>query len=88
LVLCRFADGRIVSLELVKALREAMPTVLSSCPPGLVPGAWGEAFAVGVKLRRVGPIMFASVPTVLSSRPPPVLDRGGAGRSVCSCGSS
>jgi len=33
LVLCRSADGRIVSLELVKALREAiMPTVLSSHP--------------------------------------------------------
>lgn len=40
-------------------------------------------FAVGVKLRQVGPIMFASVPTVLSSCPPSCT--GGAGRSVCSC---
>lgn len=31
-VLCRFADGRIVSLELVIVVREASPSVLSSCP--------------------------------------------------------
>ena len=31
-VLWRFADGRIVSLELVMALREAAPSVLSNCP--------------------------------------------------------
>jgi len=32
MVLCRFADGRIVSLELVMAVREAAPSVLSSRP--------------------------------------------------------
>jgi hypothetical protein len=32
-VLWRFADGRIVSLELVMALREAAPSVLSNRPP-------------------------------------------------------
>ena len=31
-VLWRFADGRIVSLELVMALREAAASVLSNCP--------------------------------------------------------
>jgi len=59
LVLCRFAVGRIVSLELVITLREATPSVLSSHPPSCT-GGWGEVFAVGVKLRQVGPIMFAS----------------------------
>lgn len=38
LVLCRFAVGRIVSLELVIALREATPSVLSSHPPSCTGG--------------------------------------------------
>ena len=67
MVLCRFADGRIVSLELVMALREAAPSVLSnrtSCR-----GGRGEVFAGGAKLRRVGPTTSAiGAPTVLSSR--------------------
>jgi hypothetical protein len=50
--------GRIVPLELVRFSREAMPTVLSSHPPSQ--GVLGTSYAVGVKLRRVGPIAFAS----------------------------
>jgi len=38
LVLCRFAVGRIVSLELVITLREATPSVLSSHPPSCTGG--------------------------------------------------
>lgn len=38
MVLCRFADGRIVSLELVITLREAAPSVLSSHPPSCTGG--------------------------------------------------
>ena len=48
---------RIVSLELVMALREAAPSVLSnrtSCR-----GGRGEVFAAGAKLRRVGPTTSA-----------------------------
>ena len=59
-VLCRFADGRIVSLELVIAVREAAPSVLSSRPSLFREGGWGEVFAVGAKLRRVGPMTTAS----------------------------
>ena len=38
MVLCRFAVGRIVSLELVITLREATPTVLSNHPPSCTGG--------------------------------------------------
>ena len=38
MVLCRFAVGRIVSLELVITLREATPSVLSSHPPSCTGG--------------------------------------------------
>lgn len=82
MVLCRFADGRIVSLELVITLREAAPSVLSSHPPPvLYLGGWGEVFAVGAKLRRVGPIMSASGAYCIVKLPP----FEGVGRSVCSC---
>jgi hypothetical protein len=49
-----------VSLELVMALREAAPSVLSSRSSLLREGDGGEVFAVGAKLRRVGPMTTAS----------------------------
>jgi hypothetical protein len=63
------------------ALREAAPSVLSS-RPSLQGGGWGEVFAVGAKLRRVGPMTTANgayciVELSLSSG-------RGMGRSVCS----
>lgn len=61
MVLCRYASDRSESLELVIQVREATPTVLSSHPILLSErDGWGEVFAVGVKLRQVGPIVFAS----------------------------
>ena len=42
----------------------------------LVQGGWGEVFAVGVKLRQVGPIVFASGAYCIVKLPP-VLYRGG-----------
>jgi len=47
LVLCRFADGRIVSLELVITLREAAPSVLSSHPPPSCTGGVGRSVRCG-----------------------------------------
>lgn len=52
--------------------------MLSSLPPPLYRGGgWGEAFAVGVELRRTGPTAVASR-TYCIVEPPPVLC-GGAG---------
>lgn len=83
-VLCRFADGRIVSPERVISVREAAPSVLSSRPSvSLGRGGWGEAFAVGAKLRRVGPMTTASGAYCIVE-PWPSSGRG-MGRSVCSC---
>lgn len=56
MVLCRFAVGRIVPLELVNSV--AGGDVHSVVPP--LRQREGEVFAVGVKLRQVGPIAFAS----------------------------
>lgn len=57
MVLCRFAVGRIVPLELVSSVAggDVHFVVL---PP--LRQREGEVFAVGIKLRRVGPIAFAS----------------------------
>ena len=76
-----------MSVELVMALREAAPSVLSNCPVLLVRGGWGEVFAAGAKLRRVGPSVSAiGAPTVLSSCPSPT-SRGGRGEvfAVAGC---
>lgn len=77
MVLCRFADGRIVSLELVMALREAAPSVLSNCPSrgvGRSVRCWCQAPPGRphlVRHRRAYCIVKLS-------------PLGGAGRSVCS----
>lgn len=47
MVLCRFAVGRIVSLELVMAVREAAPSVLSSRGPPLTGGVAGRSVRCG-----------------------------------------
>ena len=76
-VLWRFADGRIVSLELVMALREAAPSVLSNCPSrgvGRSVRCWCQAPPGRphlVRHRRAYCIVKLS-------------PLGGAGRSVCS----
>lgn len=46
--MCRFADGRIVSLELVMDAREAAPSVLSSRPSPFTGGGIGEKCSLWV----------------------------------------
>lgn len=67
LVLCRYASDRSESLELVMDCGRRRPLYCldpTNCPPGAGVG-FREVFAVGVKLRQVGPIVFASVPHFL-----------------------
>lgn len=64
------ADTRVIAaspLELVMDCGRRRPLYCldpTNCPPGAGVG-FREVFAVGVKLRQVGPIVFASVPHFL-----------------------
>jgi len=83
LVLCRFAVGRIVSLELVIALREATPSVLSSHPPSCTGGV-GRSVRCG-RQAPPGRPHHVRQRCLLYCQAALRLVQGGAGRSVCSC---